>query len=269
MDDRPEEINSREIPGHWESDSIIGEKHQSALNVIVERKTRFVMIDLLQSYDAKSVRKSIEKRFKKMSLTLIKSITCNQGKEMSQHKLLAKRMKVKVYFCHPHSPWEKGTCENTNFLIRDMFNGVTDFRLVTQAKISRVAMLLNERPRQILEFRTSKEKIKELCNESWSRSDDNAVAAFLQFVFDAVRDPMKKSLVSSGDITPIIHVSSVLRLRVTSFLLYLSSRTPLSTASFVSVDTWAFRATSFIVAECLSIRKQPPIPPCKRLHGAR
>jgi IS30 family transposase len=146
-DDRPEEISSREIPGHWEGDLIIGEKHQSALNVIVERKIRFVMIDLLQSYDAHSVRKSIEKRFKKMSLALIKSITCNQGKEIPQHELLTKKMKVKVSFCHPHSPWEKGTCENANFLIRGMLDGVTDFRLLTQVKISRVAKLLNERPR--------------------------------------------------------------------------------------------------------------------------
>lgn len=166
IDERPKEVDARVVPGHWESDLIIGANHQSALSVIVERKSRYVMIDLLESYDAESVRKSIERRFKKLEPVLTKSITCDQGKEMAQHELLSARIKTKVYFCHPHSPWEKGTCENTNYLIRDMLDGVTDFRILSQAKVTRIATLLNQRPRQTLEFKTPEFTFKRLCTES-------------------------------------------------------------------------------------------------------
>jgi len=166
IDERPKEVDARIVPGHWESDLILGANHQSALSVIVERKSRYVLIDLLLSYDAESVRKSIERRFKKMEPELIKSITCDQGKEMAQHELLTAKIKTKVYFCHPHSPWEKGTCENTNYLIRDMLDGVTDFRTLTKTKVTRVATLLNQRPRQTLGFKTPEFAIKQLCTES-------------------------------------------------------------------------------------------------------
>lgn len=167
IDDRPREIDSRDIPGHWEGDLIIGDGHKSALSVIVERQTRFVMIERLMAYDAETVRKSIEKRFRTMAPDLKKSLTCDQGKEMAQHEKLAKNIKLKVYFCHPHSPWEKGTCENTNYLIRDMCDGVCDFRLLSQTKVRRIARLLNERPRQTLGFMTPKEKIRQLCAKSY------------------------------------------------------------------------------------------------------
>jgi len=167
IDERPDETNLREIPGHWEGDLIIGRGHQSALSVIVERKTRYVMIDRLLSFDAETVRKSIEKRLKSMDPEIVKSLTCDQGKEMSQHETLARKMKMKVYFCHPHSPWEKGTCENTNFLIRDMLRGVTDFREISQQKIHKIADQLNERPRQTLGFKTPKEEISKICARSY------------------------------------------------------------------------------------------------------
>jgi IS30 family transposase len=167
IDERPEEINTRIVPGHWEGDLIIGDNHKSALSVIVERQMRYVLIDRLESYTAEEVRKSIENRFKRLSPELVKSITCDQGKEMSEHEKLASKIKLKVYFCHPHAPWEKGTCENTNFLIRDMLEGETDFRNLTQAQVSRVARLLNERPRQTLGMETPKNKFKQLCAESY------------------------------------------------------------------------------------------------------
>lgn len=166
IDERPKEVDARIIPGHWEGDLIIGDDHQSALSVIVERKTRYVMITRLLSYDAKTVRKSIERRLKTLDPALISSMTFDQGKEMSQHEKLASNMRMKVYFCHPHSPWEKGTCENTNFLIRDMLNEITDFRDLTQPKVDRIATLLNQRPRQTLGFKTPEEKFKRLCAES-------------------------------------------------------------------------------------------------------
>jgi transposase, IS30 family len=167
IDERPKEVDARTIHGHWEGDLIIGADHKSALSVIVERKTRYVMIDRLLSYDAESVRRSIERRFAKMEPELTKSITCDQGKEMAQHETLANRMKMRVYFCHPHSPWEKGTCENTNYLIRDMLDGITDFRDLTQAKVSRIAKLLNQRPRQTLGFNTPEKELERLCVESY------------------------------------------------------------------------------------------------------
>ena len=167
IDERPEEVDSRAVPGHWEGDLIIGKDHKSALSVIVERQTRYVLIDRLEDYSAEEVRKSIEKRLKTIEPKLVKSLTCDQGKEMAEHEKLASKIKMKVYFCHPHSPWEKGTCENTNFLIRDMLDGETDFRNLTQRDISRVARLLNERPRQTLGMVPPKKKFDCLCNESY------------------------------------------------------------------------------------------------------
>jgi IS30 family transposase len=166
IDDRPEEVNGRIVPGHWEGDLIIGKDHKSALSVIVERQTRYVMIDRLESYTAPEVRKNIEKRLKTLKPDLVKSITCDQGKEMAEHEMLARKIRMKVCFCHPHSPWEKGTCENTNFLIRDMLDGETDFGNLTQHQVTRIARLLNERPRQTLGMYTPKGKFKELCAES-------------------------------------------------------------------------------------------------------
>ena len=106
------------------------------------------------------------KRLKTIEPKLVKSITSDQGKEMAEHEALAARIKMKIYFCHPHSPWVKGTCENTNFLIRDMLEGKTDFRYVSQRELSRIARLFNERPRQTLGMKTTKQKLHELCAES-------------------------------------------------------------------------------------------------------
>ena len=159
IDERPVEVNARMVPGHWEGDLIIGKDHKSALCVIVERKTRFIQLDLLFEYDARTVRKTIEKRFKRLAPTLRKSLTVDQGKENSEHKQLADNLNIDVYFCHPHSPWEKATCENTNGLIRDMLYEVEDYRTLTQYDVGRVARLLNERPRKTLDYRTPKEAI--------------------------------------------------------------------------------------------------------------
>jgi IS30 family transposase len=162
IDERPAEINSRAVPGHWEGDLIIGKDHKSALCVIVERTTRFIQLDLLLEYDATTVRKTIERRFKRIEPHLRKSLTLDQGKENSEHKQLSDNLKIDVYFCHPSSPWEKGTCENTNGLIRDVLYEIDDFRVLDQYAVSRVARLLNERPRKALEYKTPKEALAEL-----------------------------------------------------------------------------------------------------------
>jgi IS30 family transposase len=108
------------------------------------------------------VRKTIERRFKRLGSGLVKTITFDQGKENSEHKTLAENTGVQVYFCHPHSPWEKGTCENTNYLIRDMLNGVTDFRELNQRRVAQIAKKLNDRPGKTLDFRAPKEVLFEL-----------------------------------------------------------------------------------------------------------
>jgi IS30 family transposase len=161
-DSRPAAINAREAPGHWEGDLIIGKCHKSAILVTVERKTRFVQMDLLESMDARTVRRKIEKRFKKLEPGLRKSITFDQGKENSEHKQLAENTAIAVYFCHPPSPWEKGTGENTKYLIGDMLYPVDDFRELTQRDVSRIARLLNDRPRKTRDFRTPYEVSSEL-----------------------------------------------------------------------------------------------------------
>jgi transposase, IS30 family len=158
IDERPKEIDSRDVPGHWEGDLIIGKNHKSALVVTVERTTRFVQIDLLTKYDAYHVRQVIERRFKKLKPQLRRTLTLDQGKENAEHKKLSERMKMEVYFCHPASPWEKGTCENTNGLIRDFFDGENDFTKFEQSYFSKVARMLNDRPRQTLGFSTPKEQ---------------------------------------------------------------------------------------------------------------
>lgn len=162
IDKRPAEIDSREMPGHWEGDLIIGKDHKSALCVTVERQSRFVQIDLLKKYDAKTVRKTIEKRFKKLEPFLRKTITFDQGKENSEHETLSENLKIDVYFCHPHSPWEKGTCENTNYLIRDMLGDLEDFSQKDQRYFSNIAKLLNERPRKTLDWKNPKQAINKL-----------------------------------------------------------------------------------------------------------
>jgi IS30 family transposase len=110
-------------------------------------------MDLLESMDARTVRKKIEMRFKKRERALRKSLTVDQGKENPEHKELTENTPIAVYVCHPPSPWEKGMCENTKYLIGDMRYPVDDFRELTQWDVSRIARLLNDRPRKTRDFR--------------------------------------------------------------------------------------------------------------------
>jgi len=107
IDERPADIATRDVPGHWEGDLIIGKDHKSALCVIVERQTRFIQLDLFLDYNATSVRKTIEKRFRYLEPHLWKILSLDQGKENSEHKRLSENMKLDVFFCHPCSPWGK------------------------------------------------------------------------------------------------------------------------------------------------------------------
>lgn len=154
IEERPAEVADRTVPGHWEGDLIIGKQHQSAIGVLVERVTRLVILVHLPAKDAASVREAFAEEIKHLPEQLITSLTYDQGREMMEHRLLSQQTRVRVYFAHPHSPWERGTCENTNMLIRGFFPKGTDFTSIPRTELKWVQRLLNERPRQTLNWRT-------------------------------------------------------------------------------------------------------------------
>jgi len=164
IEERPLEVADRIIPGHWEGDLIMGRYNQSQLGTIVERTTRALLLVPLKSKKAEIVAKSFGKEAKKLPKQMRLSMTYDQGREMSAHKLFTKETGMKVYFAHPRSPWERGTNENTNGLIRQFFPKGTDFNKVSRREIKKVQDLLNGRPRATLNYRKPYEVFNELIN---------------------------------------------------------------------------------------------------------
>ncbi len=162
IEERPSEVEDRVIAGHWESDLIIGKDHKSAIGTIVERTTRTVIIVKLKSSKATEVRKAFAREVKKIPQQMRLTMTHDNGLEMAQHRLFTKQTKMKVYFAHPYSSWERGTNENTNGLIRDFFPKGTDFNLVSRYKLKKVQHMLNERPRKILDWDCPKDVFKKM-----------------------------------------------------------------------------------------------------------
>lgn len=162
IDERPEEVKGRQIPGHWEGDLILGKERESAIGTLVERTTRTIIMVPLKARDAGSVRKAFEKEFRSIPTQMKKSLTYDNGTEMAQHKLFTKNTKIQVYFTHPYSPWERPTNENSNGLIRDYFPKGTDFSKITRRRLKEVQNQLNERPRKVLDWRTPKEVFEEM-----------------------------------------------------------------------------------------------------------
>lgn len=163
IEERPKEVADRSVPGHWEGDIIIGgQKEQTALGTIVERTTRAVLLVPLKSKKAHEVRKAFTRAVKRIPKELRLSMTYDQGREMAEHKLFTKNTKMNVYFAHPRSPWERGTNENTNGLLRQFFPKGTNFNEVSRYKIKKAQDLLNERPRKTLNWKTPKEAMEEL-----------------------------------------------------------------------------------------------------------
>jgi len=152
IEERPDEVADRSVAGHWEGDLIMGKGHKSAIGTIVERKTRTVILVKLKAKDATSVRKAFERELLTLPKQMRKTMTYDQGHEMTEHKLFTKNTKMKVYFCHPASPWERGTNENTNMLIRDYYPKGTDFNGVSKKELKRVQYELNERIRKTLDW---------------------------------------------------------------------------------------------------------------------
>jgi len=154
IEERPAEVANRTIPGHWEGDLIIGKGQKSAIGTIVERTTRFLLIVPLKGRDAETVRKAFARELKQLPSQVRLSMTYDQGREMCEHKLFTKATKMKVFFAHPHSPWERGTNENTNMLIRDFYPKETDFSQLSRYRLKKIQTLLNERPRKVLNWKT-------------------------------------------------------------------------------------------------------------------
>jgi len=162
IEERPEEIADRIIPGHWEGDLIIGKRNASAIGTLVERTTRMVFLVKLENQDASVVRKAFAEEFRHLPKGLKKTLTYDQGVEMAQHKLFSKETEITVYFAHPNSPWERGSNENTNSLIRQYFPRGTDFSKISRNRLKEVQDELNDRPRKTLEFYTPHEKFSAL-----------------------------------------------------------------------------------------------------------
>jgi transposase, IS30 family len=163
IEERPKEVEDRIVPGHWEGDLIIGKRNQSAIGTLVERTTRMTFIVKLPNYDAHMVRKKFAETFNTMPEGLRKTLTYDQGSEMiHQHKLFTEMTNMNVYFAHPRSPWERGSNENTNSLIRQYFPTGTDFNKVKEEELKKVQDELNDRPRKTLGFYTPHEKFAEL-----------------------------------------------------------------------------------------------------------
>ncbi len=173
IEERPEEVENRIIPGHWEGDLIVGKNNRSALGTLVERTTRTTILIPVKSREAEVVAKAFAKEAKKLPQQMKLSMTYDQGREMAQHKLFTKITGVKVYFAHPSSPWERGTNENTNGLIRQFFPKGTDFNKVSRYEVKKVQDLLNGRPRAALGFLKPYEVFSQLINNTVALNSRN------------------------------------------------------------------------------------------------
>ena len=162
ISERPKEVEDRIIPGHWEGDLIVGKLHNSAIGTLVERTTRLTLLVPLIDKDAVSVSKAFALAFKRIPKQFAKTLTYDRGTEMAQHKEFTRETKIQVYFADPHSPWQRGTNENTNGLIRQYFPKGTDFKTIPLSAIKEAERRLNSRPRKALGFYTPSERFYEL-----------------------------------------------------------------------------------------------------------
>ncbi|RPI73329.1 MAG: IS30 family transposase [Geobacteraceae bacterium] len=157
ISERPATVEDRAVPGHWEGDLLFGSKN-SQIATLVERQTRFVMLVKVDGKDTETVINALIKHAHKLPQELYQSLTWDRGKEMADHKRFTLATDIKVYFCDPQNPWQRGSNENTNGLLRQYFPKGTDISSYSQAKLNAVARRLNERPRKTLNYETPAER---------------------------------------------------------------------------------------------------------------
>jgi IS30 family transposase len=158
---RPEEIEARLVPGHWEGDLIKGAFNRSSVGTLVERKTRFVVLCKMNGNGAEAVLDSFTRQMKRLPAALRKSMTYDRGSEMACHPELARRLKIDIWFCDPHAPWQRGSNENTNGLLRQFMPKGTDLSDASQTWLNDIAALMNNRPRKTLDWKTPAEAMAE------------------------------------------------------------------------------------------------------------
>ena len=161
IDQRPAEVDARRQLGHWEGDLIVGTNCRSAIATLVERISRFlVMVQLPDGHTAPAVSDALVAALAALPVGAITSLTWDQGTELAQHREITSACGVSIYFCEPHSPWQRGTNENTNRLLRQYFPKGIDISGFSQAKLSATARQLNERPRKTLQYQTPAQKFE-------------------------------------------------------------------------------------------------------------
>jgi IS30 family transposase len=161
ISERPASVQDRAVPGHWEGDLLFGDRN-SQIATLVERQTRYVMLVKVGGTDTETVVNALIKHAHKLPQELYKSLTWDRGKEMAAHKRFTIATEIKVYFCDPQNPWQRGTNENTNGLLRQYLPKGVDISAYSQARLNAVARKLNERPRKTLDFKTPAEMYNQI-----------------------------------------------------------------------------------------------------------
>ena len=168
---RPPEVDDRLMPGHWEGDLIKGANNQSAVGVLVERSTRLVLLCRMPDATAQSALAAFTAKLNQVIAPMCQTLTYDQGKEMARHRELAQATGVRVYFCDPHSPWQRGSCENTNGLLRQFLPKGTDLSVHDQDALDSIADMMNNRPRETLGWKSPYQAFQQFMQAIAQRQD--------------------------------------------------------------------------------------------------